>query len=1625
VGGVRFPPQAQDDPMLLSRHFTSPESTMQMVFDAIPTKVVDCIVKDREGKTVFEAIDVEVPVAWSQQAADILASKYMRKAGVPGTGREISYRQTLGRIVQHIGKSARAQGILESAEEQHLFEAELAYVTAHQMVAFNSPVWFNVGITLYDIKGATDNYAVNLSGDEPVADRCPDAYDRPQGSACFILKPLDSLEGIFEQLTDEMRVFRGGSGAGANFSPIRSKHEKLSSGGYSSGLISFLRVFDVAAGSIKSGGTCLAPYQCVYTENGPVPVIELASRESFIALSYDPPAGRYKAKRAKAWLAGRKNVVRITTDKGAFDVTDDHPVKLSSGPYVLAGALTPGMSLFAGSVDTQQGYLRVHLRDGRKGKDRLHRLIATDVLGVDLEGKVVHHKDGNKLNNSIENLEITTQSDHAAQHNNEAVDAGSHAFQRQEVTASNHRVVSVTEIGVMDVYDVEVECPTADDKSPGTGHNFLIWPDRENTGSGIVVANTRRAAKLVCLDMDHIEVEDFIWWKVKEEKKAKALIAAGYSNDFNGEAYATVSGQNSNNSVRPTDEFMFAVEKGGEWALRNRDGSVHRMVNARGLWRQVAEAAWECADPAVMFDTTINSWHTVPNSGRINGANPCVEFHHNDETACNLASINLLQFLRVGNAFDATEEFDTDGFAQVVRVIITAMETIVDLASYPTKALALNSHSLRPLGLGYANLGALLMCRGLPYDSEPGRQEAASITALLTGLAYAQSARLAKRRGPFRWFAKNQEPMLRVMERHHSAAEDLVTESGHPLATQALEAWTIALALGRHYGYRNSQATVIAPTGCLVAGSMVLTDKGLVRIESLGDVDGAQWQDVDFKVQTDEGPKRATKFFVNGVDDVIEVKTSRGYMLRGTPKHQIKVLDASGSWAWRRFDDLAVGDRVPLAMGSMIGSPQLVELPACPKCLFLGPARSATTPAAMTADLAEFIGVFHASGSMHTKGIRLSLATGDQDAIERYSILAKTIFGIDAKVYPQQGYTFVEVHSHQIRSWWIACDFAKKTGNVYPAHIPDAVLASNDPVIYGAYLRGLFTGDGTVNGGVPCWSNRDESYVHEVQTMLLTLGMPTTRDFTMGGYSDEPVHRLRLASNRFCETFLSVVGFSAARKAALVKKSAREWHRFVDHQHDCLQGFFYDFVESTQLLEQQLTYDLSVPDNVTYIANGFVSHNTISFVMDCDTTGIEPDFSLVKYKALAGGGNMKIVNRCVPRALKALGYSPSDIDSVIDHIVGNVRAIEMLGADRMEVEALRPLAERAYDVKDVVNPQTLPALFGAMGKDATWKDLCKERDIDADRFAKLLLGHGTIEGCSLVSEYHIPVFDCAVAPRGSKRVIHWAGHILMLAATQPFLSGSASKTINAPNDATVEDIEEMYMLAWRRGVKAVAIYRDGSKGSQPLSSGGSDSVIVADPKPERRKLSNPRRGYTQKATIGDIDLYLHTGEYEDGSLGEIFVTVGKEGTTLSGLIDAVCIGVSCSLQYGVPLDVFVEKYVFTRYEPAGLVRGDARIKMATSILDYLFRHLGAHYLGRTDLVHVQVEEGHHDTWRPEAITNPDLPSSKSARVLVSDGDLCSTCQGPLKRTGTCQICTVCGTSVGGCGLAPRPVSIRP
>ncbi|MEI8257263.1 MAG: vitamin B12-dependent ribonucleotide reductase, partial [Deltaproteobacteria bacterium] len=542
----------------------------------------DSVISNPDGSTVFEMRGAEIPANWSQLATDIVVSKYFRKSGLYGeAGRaETSVRQVVYRIAHSIRAYGHEHGYFASVEEADTFEAELSYMLVNQHGAFNSPVWFNCGLyQCYDIKGSGGNYF----WDEKVAaiEASANAYEHPQCSACFIQSVGDDLMSIFELVKNEARLFKYGSGTGTNFSSLRGRQEHLSGGGTSSGLMSFLEVFDRAAGSTKSGGT------------------------------------------------------------------------------------------------------------------------------------------------------------------------------------------------------------------------------------------TRRAAKMVCLDMDHPEIVDFIEWKMKEEQKAQALIAQGYPADFNGEAYHTVSGQNSNNSVRVTDDYMKAVESGGTWTTRFRTtGQPGDTYKAGDLWKKLAESAWACADPGVQYDTTINDWHTCPNTGRINASNPCSEYMFLDDTACNLSSLNLTKFLV--DEPDGTLTFDVDAYRHAARVFFLAQEILVDYSSYPTAAIAKNSHDYRPLGLGYANLGTMLMLMGVPYDSDKGRAIAATVTAIMTGQAYRTSADIAAVKGPFAGFAKNRGPMLRVMRKHAEAAYQISDEHAPDyMVAAAREDWDEAVRLGEQFGYRNAQATVLAPTGTI------------------------------------------------------------------------------------------------------------------------------------------------------------------------------------------------------------------------------------------------------------------------------------------------------------------------------------------------------------------------------------------------------------------------------------------------------------------------------------------------------------------------------------------------------------------------------------------------------------------------------------------------------------------------------------------------------------------------------------------------------------------------------------------------------------------------------------------
>jgi ribonucleoside-diphosphate reductase alpha chain len=832
-------------------------------YDQVEWEIRTASIGNEKGETVFEQKDVEVPAFWSQLATNVVVSKYFRgHVGAPE--RERSARQLIDRVVNAIAAWAETQHYFATDEDLRAFKAELTHLILHQKMAFNSPVWFNAGIEA-----------------------------APQCSACFINSVQDSMSSIMDLAKTEAMLFKFGSGAGSNLSPLRSSKEKMSGGGTASGPVSFMRGYDAFAGVVKSGG------------------------------------------------------------------------------------------------------------------------------------------------------------------------------------------------------------------------------------------KTRRAAKMVILNADHPDVEEFINCKLKEERKAWALIEAGYDPSFTGEAYGSVAFQNANHSVRVTDDFMRAVESDGEWQTRAVLPPHEPMdtYRARDLFRQMAEAAWVCGDPGIQYDTTINDWNPVANSARQVATNPCSEFSFINDTSCNLASLNLMKFVREDG------EFDVDAFRYACRLTITAQEILVDNAGYPTEAIAANSHLFRPLGLGYANLGALLMSRGLAYDSPEGQGYAAAITSIMTAEAYRQSAVIARDHGgPFMEYRKNEAPFLRVIEKHRAAAREIPTDQAIPadLRTAATTLWDETLELGKAHGYRNAQTTLLAPTG------------------------------------------------------------------------------------------------------------------------------------------------------------------------------------------------------------------------------------------------------------------------------------------------------------------------------------------------------------------------------------------TIAFMMDCDTTGIEPDIALVKYKKLVGEGFLKIVNNTVPHALRRLGYTPDQVDSIVAYI--------------------------------------------------------NERE--------------TIEGAPDLRPEDLPVFDCAFKPVNGSRSIHYMGHLRMMAAVQPFLSGAISKTVNMPEAATPAEIESVYMEGWRMGLKAIAIYRDNSKRSQPLMAGKKKdkaeaseealaratataqaleaaavaehaALVAAEHKPYRHRLPDERKAITHKFSVNNHEGYITVGLYENGQPGEIFLKMAKEGSTMSGLLDTFATTVSVALQYGVPLHDLVFKFAHARFEPSGFT-SNPEIPIAKSIVDYIFRWLGSKFLPPED-----------------------------------------------------------------------------
>ncbi|MDN5861618.1 MAG: hypothetical protein L0H84_23700, partial [Pseudonocardia sp.] len=540
------------------------------------------------------------------------------------------------------------------------------------------------------------------------------------------------------------------------------------------------------------------------------------------------------------------------------------------------------------------------------------------------------------------------------------------------------------------------------------------------------------------------------------------------------------------------------------------------------------------ADPGIQYDGTINDWHTCPESGRITASNPCSEYLHLDNSSCNLASLNLLKFLGEDGRFDAPR------FQKAVELIITAMDISICFADFPTEPIGETTRAFRQLGIGYANLGALLMATGHAYDSEGGRALAAAITSLMTGASYKRSAELAGVVGPYEGYARNATAHQRVMRKHAAATDDVrAPVASAPIHQLATQVWQEGLEIGARNGWRNAQASVLAPTGCLTPDTLVSTDRGIARLGELGDMYGDRWQPVDIAVSTDEGPRRATRFFVNGEEPTRRVVTSGGYTIQGTLAHRIKVVDATtGEWAWRRMADVAVGDVVPLQMGTFVGDPRRVPLPVLDEAYHTSDPRL-VVPDAVDAELAELLGYFMGDGSLHSKGLRFCVADADLDVVERLRILGKQLFGIDAAVTESADHRDVALHSVRLARWWQAAGFAEHSpgadhaGKGWTPRVPSAVLESNDPAVYAAFVRGLFEAVGTVAEGVPSMSTSSASFAAEVRTVLLVLGMASTTRETTSGWGG-PVFQVRLRNLDDALRYEETVGFIGERKGRLL-----------------------------------------------------------------------------------------------------------------------------------------------------------------------------------------------------------------------------------------------------------------------------------------------------------------------------------------------------------------------------------------------------------------------------------------------------------------------------------------------------------
>ncbi len=1729
----------------------------QHPYDQVTWEQRDVVMTNwRDGSVNFEQRGVEFPDFWSVNATNIVTSKYFRGA-VGSPQRERSLKQLIDRVVQTYVKAARDHGYFATPQDLEIFEHELTWMLLHQVFSFNSPVWFNVGTP-----------------------------SKQQVSACFILAVDDTMESILNWYREEGLIFKGGSGAGLNLSRIRSSKELLTSGGTASGPVSFMRGADASAGTIKSGGATRRAAKMVVLDVDHPDVEEFiqtkAREEEKIKVLRDAgfDMDLSGADISSVQYQNANNSVRVSdefmqavengTDFGlrarltgeVIDRTDAKKLfrTMAQAAWECAdpgiqydgtindwhtcpesGRITASNPCFPADqrVVTDAGLVRIGDLVLRAAQGETFAVYTNDVTNEDTPARRIlathptrymvtgtneivelRFSDGSRLR-CTPNHRVWTENQgwvHADKlgEADKVVRSIEHAVRPYATAALPPLAIQaatrargkelravpekwttelahyvgwlvgdgcLTDAGAVTVYGSEWERENVLPRhrellAAITG--FASKPSVQANGTaqlramrgrfallmrGLGVSGERSAAKVVpesiyqapeeivtaflrglfdadgCVVNQAVKGTRYVGLGSRSEELLVGVQELLASLGIRGRIY---------HSEKKADSFEYTTKDGEERtygsggptfdlritgrhiaAFADLVGFDHAAKSAK-LADVLANHEFYDVDETVSlvsrvsqgFETTFNLTEPRNHSYIVGGtvvAN-CSEYMHLDNSSCNLASLNLLKFITPQGTFDAPL------FARAVEFVITAMDVSICFADFPTEPIADTTKKFRQLGIGYANLGALLMALGHAYDSDGGRALAAAITSLMTGVSYRRSAELAQAVGAYEGYARNAEAHQRVMRKHAAANELVRTYHANDAAVRALatEEWQKGVEIGTKHGWRNAQASVLAPTGCLTADTLVTTDRGLARLSELGELYGDRWQDVDFTVATDEGPRPATKFFVNGEEPTRRIETKGGYRVQGTLAHRVKAVDPdTGAWAWKRLADIRPGDVLPMQLGGLFGAPRRVPLPVLDQACYAGD-RDIRVPDVVDADLAELVGYFEGDGSLHAEGIRLCVADTDLDVVDRLRILGKGLFGLEPAVRQCEGYQEVTLQSVRLARWWQAAGFAKDlpgadhTGKGWTPRVPVTIRETNDPEIYAAFLRGVFEADGTVLEGVPSVSTSSELFAEDLRTLLLAVGMATTTRRTTSGFGS-PMWQVRLRNVDHSMMFDEIVGFMGERKARLlvclepagsakgdrVHLPRAVWDELVPFGHESRDAvvqslrktggvarmvarriysesgdprlgralrYLFEPVEANADGGVQPTYDLSVPDNVTYVANGFVSHNTIGFMMDCDTTGIEPDFSLVKFKKLVGGGSMQIVNQTVPRALEALGYPAEQVEAIVEYVAQNGHVVDAPG--------LRP--------------------------------------------------------------EHYEVFDCAVGERS----IAPMGHVRMMAAVQPFLSGAISKTVNMPESATVEEVEEIYFQGWKLGLKALAIYRDNCKVGQPLSTAKKDKAAaepekVVEYRPVRKRLPKKRPSQTVSFTVGGAEGYLTAGSYPDDGLGEIFVKLGKQGSTLAGVMDAFSMSISVGLQYGIPLEFYVSKFSNLRFEPAGMT-DDPDIRIATSVMDYLFRRLALDYLPQekraqlgilsadersaeveatygnpgVDLealrstVDASPEPHADDPGHPhrEAQTTTELMELRLGKA--ADAPLCMTCGTKMRPAGSCYACEGCGATSG-------------